>query len=57
MSRGCRSHPCGAAALSDALLQELDQFVLVLDHVTAQMLEEGGEGRHAAVSNGQVQEN
>lgn len=28
----------GAAALPDVLLQELDQFVLVLDHVAAEVL-------------------
>ena len=35
---GSRGDPCGAAALADVLLQELDQFVLVLDNVAAQVL-------------------
>lgn len=36
---GSRWHcPRGAAALANVLLQELDQFVLVLDHVAAKVL-------------------
>lgn len=40
-----RHCPRGAAALANVLLQELDQFVLVLDHVAAKVLYKEGKRR------------